>query len=81
MLFRIRENQWLLYRDGQLDAATWKAYSASFVGLVTGDPFLLRTWRENVKQFDPQFVREMEPRFPSAPPEQPAKKESTQAAP
>src|SRR5262249_55008959 len=68
MLFRIRENQWLLYRDGQLDAATWKSYSAAFVGLVAGDPLLIGAWRDNVQVLDPEFVREIEPRLPSAPP-------------
>jgi hypothetical protein len=77
MLFRIRENQWLEYRDGQLDRETWNSYSTIFVGLIVRDPFLSSLWRQNAVLLDSGFVREIERMLPSAL----AKKEGTQAAP
>jgi hypothetical protein len=80
MFFRIRESQWLEYRDGQLDAATWASYSEVFVRVVASNPGLLAKWRENTQLLDPGFVREIDPRLPSAPPQQAEKKESAQPA-
>ena len=74
MLFRIRESQWLEYRDGQLDPETWKSYSKIFVGLLANDPYLSSVWREYEPILDPGFVREIEPRLPSAPISSPPEK-------
>ena len=42
MLIRVRESQWLEYRDGQLDPETWKSYSTIFTPSIqccTREPF------------------------------------------
>jgi hypothetical protein len=67
MLLRIRESQWLEYRDGQLDPDTWKSYSTIFAGLVANDPTLSRVWHDYAPILDPGFVREIEPLVTRAP--------------
>jgi hypothetical protein len=81
MMFKIRENQWLLHRDGQLDTATWKAYATGFVGLLARDPLFRATWRSSVVVLDPGFVRDVELQLPAESQPQPAKKEGAPAAP
>jgi hypothetical protein len=60
-LLRVRENQWLEYRDKQLDPATWKSYVTIFVGLLATDPFVLRIWRQYAPILDQGFVSDIEP--------------------
>jgi hypothetical protein len=48
--------------------------------VVASNPGLLAKWRENTQVLDPGFVREIDPRLPSAPPQQADKKERPQAA-
>jgi hypothetical protein len=67
MLFRIRESQWLEYRDGQLDSDTWKSYSTIFTGLLANDQLLSRIWQEYKPILDPGFVHDIEPRLASFP--------------
>ena len=43
MHFRMRENNWFQYRNGILDAATWKSYSAS-IPAVLSSPRTRRWW-------------------------------------
>jgi hypothetical protein len=60
-LFRIRENQWLQFQDGQLDEATWEAYLNVLVGQLDGGNRLSQAW-ENLSRnaaqmgYDPGFV-------------------------
>lgn len=55
MLFRIRENQWLQYQDGQLDAATWRAYLGVLVNNIRSSDRLMQRW-DQTETLDPQFV-------------------------
>jgi len=55
---RIRENNWLQYRAGVLDQATWESYRGALVSDLS--TLRSRTWWQNLGSapgvFDPDFV-------------------------
>ena len=55
--FRMRENNWLQYQNGQLDRATWESYSQSILAVLSAPR--TRTWWNNFgvdRLFDPRFI-------------------------
>ena len=55
--FRMRENNWFQYRNGILDDATWKSYSAS-IPAVLSSPRTRRWWTNfalGTELFDAEF--------------------------
>jgi len=56
---RMREYEWLQYRNGVLDQATWETYRGAIAGNLS-NPRSRRWWQETAQRyFDPGFVEEV----------------------
>ena len=56
---RARENYWLQYRDGALDAETWESYRSVLVQRIRGSERTRKVWELYANQFDPDFAAEV----------------------
>ena len=52
---RLRELEWLNFKAGTIDEATWKSYSGA-IGIVLSVPHFRRFWLNIREIFDPGFV-------------------------
>ena len=75
MFIRMRENNWLQYRNGVLDQVTWDSYRSSIVRVMSDSRS--RSWWQNYiigrQPFNSEFVAMVDELFANAPvEEQPA---------
>jgi len=59
-LFRLREHQWLQYRDGLLDQATMTSYLTILVSNIRTEERIRQHWNQVSAGFAPGFVAEVD---------------------
>ena len=57
--FRIRENLWLQFQSGTLDAATWESYRGFLIFLL-GSERARKSWNDVKRLYNPGFVAEID---------------------
>lgn len=69
MFIRMRENNWLQYRNGVLDQVTWDSYRSSIARVMSDSRS--RSWWQNYRQpFNSEFIAMVDELLASAPVEE-----------